>query len=152
MDAEKRLQELHLDLPNPPKPMAVYKSVVQVGNLLYLSGHGPMQSDGSIIKGKVGDNFTLEQGKQAARQVALTMLATLRNHLGSLNKIKRLVKTMGMVNCTASFTEIPQVVNGFSELMKEVFGEDNGVGARSAVGMVSLPVGMAVEVEAIFEV
>jgi enamine deaminase RidA (YjgF/YER057c/UK114 family) len=152
MDAEKRLQELHLDLPNPTKPMAVYKSVVQVGNLLYLSGHGPMQNDGSIIKGKVGDTFTLEQGKHAARQVGLTMLATLRNHLGSLNKIKRLVKTLGMVNCTASFTEIPQVVNGFSELMKEVFGEDQGVGARSAVGMVSLPVGMAVEVEAIFEV
>lgn len=152
MDADKRVQELHLVLPTPPKPMAVYKPVVQAGNMLYVSGHVPLQTDGTLIKGKVGEDLTLEQGKQAARQVGLAMLATLKTNLGSLNKIKRLVKTLGMVNCTPTFGEIPQVVNGFSELMKEVFGEDQGVGARSAVGMVSLPSGVAVEVEAIFEV
>lgn len=152
MDADKRVQELHLVLPNPPKPMAVYKPVVQSGNLLYVSGHVPLQADGTLIKGKVGADLTLEQGKQAARQVGLAMLATLKTHLESLNKIKRLVKTVGMVNCTPTFYDVPLVVNGFSELMKEVFGEDTGVGARSAVGMVSLPSNVAVEVEAIFEV
>jgi enamine deaminase RidA (YjgF/YER057c/UK114 family) len=152
MDADKRLQELHLVLPTPPKPMAVYKPVVQAGGMLYVSGHVPLQADGSLIKGKVGQELNLEQGKQAARQVGLAMLATLKTHLGSLNKIKRLVKTLGMVNCTPTFVEVPQVVNGFSELMKEVFGEEQGVGARSAVGMVSLPSNVAVEVEAIFEV
>jgi enamine deaminase RidA (YjgF/YER057c/UK114 family) len=152
MDADKRLQELHLVLPTPPKPVAVYKPVVQTGNMLYVSGHLPWQTDGSLIKGKVGAELTMEQGKQAARQVALAMLATIKTQLGTLNKIKRLVKTLGLVNCAPTFYEIPQVVNGFSELMKEVFGEDNGVGARSAVGMVSLPQNVAVEVEAIFEV
>lgn len=152
MDADKRVQELHLVLPTPPKPMAVYKPVVQAGNLLYVSGHVPLQADGTLIKGKVGADLTPEQGKQAARQVGLAMLATLKAHLGSLNKIKRLVKTLGMVNTTLFFADIPQVVNGFSELMKEVFGEDAGVGARSAVGMACLPSNVAVEVEAIFEV
>jgi enamine deaminase RidA (YjgF/YER057c/UK114 family) len=151
MDADKRLQELHLALPTPPKPMAVYKPVVQSGNMLYVSGHVPLQTDGTLMKGRVGDDLNLEQGKQAARQVGLAMLATLKTHLGSLNKIKRLVKTLGMVNCTPTFYDVPQVVNGFSELMKEVFGEDAGVGARSAVGMASLPSNVAVEVEAIFE-
>lgn len=152
MDADKRLQELHLTLPPINKPMAVYKPTVQVGNILYVSGHVPIQTDGSLIKGKVGTDLNLEQGQQAARQVALTILATLKNSLGSLNKIKRLVKSFGMVNCTAEFYDIPKVINGYSELMKEVFGEDAGVGARSAVGMVSLPSNVAVEIEAIFEV
>jgi enamine deaminase RidA (YjgF/YER057c/UK114 family) len=152
MDADKRVQELHLQLPTPPKPMAVYKPVVQTGNLLFVSGHVPLQMDGTLIKGKVGADMTLDQGKQAARQVALAMLATLKTHLGSLNKIKRLVKTLGMVNCTLFFEDSPKVINGFSELMKEVFGDDAGVGARSAVGVACLPSNVAVEVEAIFEV
>lgn len=151
MDADKRLQELHLSLPPAGKPLAVYKPVVQVGNILYVSGHVPVLPDGNTIKGKVGAELTLEQGQQAARQVALTILATLKNSLGSLNKIKRLVKSLGMVNCVPTFYDIPKVINGYSELMKEVFGEDAGVGARSAVGMASLPSNVAVEVEAIFE-
>lgn len=151
MDAEKRLQELHLTLPTMAKPMAVYKPTVQVGNLLYLSGQVPVQNDGSLIKGKVGAELTLEQGQQAARQVALTMLASIKGGIGSLNKIKRLVKTLGMVNSSPTFYDHPKVINGFSELMRDVFGEDNGVGARSAVGVASLPSNVAVEVEAIFE-
>lgn len=151
MDADKRLQELHLTLPPTGKPMAVYKPTVQVGNILYVSGHVPVQADGSLIKGKVGAELTLEQGQQAARQVGLTILATLKSSLGSLNKIKRLVKSFGMVNSTPTFYDIPKVINGYSELMKEVFGDDAGVGARSAVGMVSLPSNVAVEIEAIFE-
>src|SRR5258708_4571727 len=152
MDAEKRLQELHLTLPPVSKPMAVYKPTVQVGNMLYVSGQVPVQADGSLMKGRVGKDLTLEQGQQAARQVGLTMLATIKNNIGSLNKIKRLVKTLGMVNSDPSFYDIPKVINGFSELMKEVYGEDNGVGARSAVGHNVLPSGIAVEIEAIFEV
>ena len=149
---EVRVQELHLTLPPAPKPVAVYKTAVRVGNLLYVSGHGPLKPDGTLILGCVGKDLTLEQGKDAARQTGLAILATLRSHLGSLDKVKRLVKTFGMVNCTADFKDQPKVVNGFSELMKDVFGEDAGVGARSAVGHNALPGGMAVEVEAIFEV
>lgn len=151
MDAEKRLQELHLTLPPVGKPMAVYKPTVTVGNMLYVSGQVPIQNDGSLIKGRVGKDLTLEQGQQAARQVALTMLSTIKFNLGSLNKIKRLVKTLGMVNSEPMFYDHPKVINGFSELMKEVFGEDHGVGARSAVGVAALPSNVAVEVEAIFE-
>lgn len=149
---ETRLQELHLTLPDVPKPMAVYKSAVRVGNLVFVSGHGPLKADGKMIVGRVGHDMTLEQGKDAARQVGLAVLATLKNSLGSLNKVKRLVKTLGWVNCTADFTDQPKVMNGWSELMKDVFGEDNGVGARSAVSAHTLPGGIAVEVEAIFEV
>ena len=149
---ETRLQELHLTLPDVPKPMAVYKSAVRVGNLVFVSGHGPLKSDGKMIVGRVGHDMTMEQGKDAARQVGLAVLATLKNTLGSLNKVKRLVKTLGWVNCTADFTDQPKVMNGWSELMKDVFGEDNGVGARSAESAHTLPAGIAVEVEAIFEV
>jgi enamine deaminase RidA (YjgF/YER057c/UK114 family) len=149
---EVRVQELHLTLPPAPKPVAVYKTAVRVGNLVYVSGHGPLKPDGTLILGCVGKDLTLDQGKDAARQTGLAILATLRGHLGSLDKVKRLVKTFGMVNCTADFKDQPKVVNGFSELMKDVFGEDAGVGARSAVGHNALPGGMAVEVEAIFEV
>jgi len=149
---ETRLQELHLTLPDVPKPMAVYKSAVRVGNLVFVSGHGPLKSDGKMVVGRVGHDMTLEQGKDAARQVGLAVLATLKNSLGSLNKVKRLVKTLGWVNCTADFTDQPKVMNGWSELMKDVFGEDNGVGARSAVSAHTLPGGIAVEVDAIFEV
>ena len=149
---ETRVQELHLTLPDVPKPMAVYKSAVRAGNLVFVSGHGPLMSDGKMIVGRVGHDMTLEQGKDAARQVGLAVLATLKNSLGSLNKVKRLVKTLGWVNCTADFTDQPKVMNGWSELMKDVFGEDAGVGARSAVSAHTLPGGIAVEVEAIFEV
>jgi enamine deaminase RidA (YjgF/YER057c/UK114 family) len=151
-DPDKRVQELHLTLPPAPKPVAVYKPAVRVGNLLYVSGHGPLKADKTLILGKVGKDLTLDQGKEAARQTGLAILATLKDTLGSLNKVKRLVKAFGMVNCTDDFTDQPKVINGFSELMKDVFGDDAGVGARSAVGHNALPNGMAVEVEAIFEV
>lgn len=148
---ETRVQELHLTLPPAPKPVAVYKTAVRVGNLLFVSGHGPLNPDGTLHLGKVGKDLTLEQGKDAARQTGLAILATLRAHLGSLDKVKRLVKTYGMVNCTDDYKDQPKVINGYSELMKDVFGEA-GVGARSAVGHNALPGGMAVEIEAIFEV
>lgn len=148
---ETRIQELHLVLPPAPKPVAKYKPVVQLGNTLYVSGHGPLKEDKTLILGRVGKDLTMEQGKAAARQVGLAILATLRANLGSVDKVKRLVKTLGLVQCTDDFKEQPQVINGFSELMAEVFGEDAGVGARSAVGTSALPGGMAVEVECIFE-
>src|SRR5437588_8727006 len=125
---ETRVQELHLTFPPAPKPMAKYRSVVRVGNLIYLSGHGPLQPDGTLTKGRVGADLTAEQGYQAARQVGLAILATLKANLGSLNQVKRLIKTFGLVLCTPEFTDQPKVMNGFSELMAEVFGED-GVGA-----------------------
>ena len=149
---EARIQELHLTLPNPPKPIAKYKPAVVVGNILYVSGHGPLKVDGKMIQGRVGDDLTMEQGKEAARVVGLAILSSVRNTLGTLDKVKRLVKTLGMVNATPDFKDHPLVINGFSELMAEVFGEDAGVGARSAVGMGSLPGNIAVEVECIFEV
>ena len=149
---ETRLQELGITLPTPPKPVAKYKQAVQVGNMLYVSGHGPLKADKSMITGCVGKDLTAEQGREAARQVGLAILATVRSHLGSLDKVKRLVKTFGMVNCADDFKDQPQVINGFSELMAEVFGDDAGVGARSAVGMGSLPANIPVEVECIFEV
>ena len=150
---ETRIQELHITLPTPPKPVAKYKTAVLVGNMLYVSGHGPARlSDKTPMAGRVGADLTPEQGKEAARLVGLNILSTVRNAIGSLDKVKRLVKTLGMVNCTEDFKEQPQVINGFSELMAEVFGEDAGVGARSAVGMGSLPGNIPVEVECIFEV
>src|SRR5438128_9184974 len=149
---ETRIQELHLTLPSAPKPVAKYKTAVLVGNILYVSGHGPLKADGKMIQGRVGTDMTLEQGKEAARVVGLAILSTVRHTIGSLDKVKRLVKTLGMVNSTAEFKDHPQVINGFSELMAEVFGEDAGVGARSAVGMASLPSNIAVEIECVFEV
>jgi len=149
---DTRIQELHLTLPPAPKPVAKYRTALLLGDLLYVSGHGPLLPDGSLIKGRVGADLTPEQGYAAARQVGLTVLATVRSTLGSLNKVKRLVKTFGLVLCTPEFTDQPKVVNGFSELMAEVFGEDKGVGARSAVGASALPGGMAVEVECVFKV
>jgi enamine deaminase RidA (YjgF/YER057c/UK114 family) len=151
--AEARLKELKLELPTPPKPVAKYKTALQVGNLLYVSGHGPAKiSADAPVAGRVGADLTLEQGKEAARLVGLNILATVRSTLGSLDKVKRLVKTLGMVNAAADFREHPQVINGFSELMAQVFGEDAGVGTRSAVGMGSLPGNIPVEVECLFEV
>ena len=149
---EDRLRKLALPLPPAPRPMGVYKPCLLVGNLLYVSGHGPLKSDNTLITGRVGDGFSLEQGKEAARQTGLAILATVREKLGSLDKIVRLVKALGMVNCTSDFAEHPKVINGFSELMAEVFGEENGVGTRSAVGMGSLPGNIPVEVECLFEV
>jgi len=149
---ETRVQELHLVLPAAPKPVAKYKTAVLAGNMLYVSGHGPSKPDGKNIEGRVGSDLTVEQGKEAARTVGLAILSTVRHTLGSLDKVKRLVKTLGMVNSTPDFRSHPHVINGFSELMAEVFGEDAGVGARSAVGMGSLPGNIPVEIECIFEV
>jgi enamine deaminase RidA (YjgF/YER057c/UK114 family) len=147
---ESRIIALNLSLPPAPKPVGVYKPVLIVDNLLYVSGQGPIKSDGTLLTGRVGDNLSLEEGKLAARQVGLTMLSTLKSQIGDLNKIKRIIKVLGMVNSTADFGQHPAVINGFSELMAEVFGEDNGIGVRSAVGMF-LPMNIAVEIEAVFE-
>jgi enamine deaminase RidA (YjgF/YER057c/UK114 family) len=149
---EQKLAELGLTLPPIPKPVAKYRMTVRHGNLLYLSGHLPLQSDGTFIKGRVGADLTVEQGYAAAKQTGLAILSTLKTELGSLDKVKRLIKTMGLVNCTPDCFDQPKVINGFSELMATVFGEDAGVGARSAFGAGSLPGNAAVEMECIFEV
>ena len=151
MGADARLAELKLVLPPAPKPVATYIPAVQVGNLLYVSGHGPLNPDGTLHCGKVGGDMTEAQGIAAARQVGLAILATLKNTLGSLDRVVRLIKVLGMVNATPDFQRHPTVINGFSDLMVEVFG-DAGKGARSAVGMGSLPTNIAVEVEVIFEI
>ena len=151
MSAESRLNELELELPPAPKPMGVYKPIVTAGALAYVSGHGPLCVDGSLIAGRVGSDLSLDEGKAAARQVGLAILATLRANLGSLDRVKRVIKVLGMVNSTADFTEHPKVINGCSELFAEIWGAEDGVGARSAVGMGSLPGNIAVEIEAIFE-
>jgi enamine deaminase RidA (YjgF/YER057c/UK114 family) len=150
MSPDEKLSELQLQLPEAPKPGGIYTPAVQVGNMLYVSGHGPVQSDGSLITGRVGQDLTEEQGKAAARQVGLTILATLIAHLGSLNPIERVVKVLGMVNAVSDFKRHPSVINGFSQLMVDVFGEA-GRGTRSAVGMGSLPGNIPVEVEVIFQ-
>jgi len=151
MRPEERIKELNLQLPPAPAPGGVFKPVAVVGNLAYISGHAPIRADGSLITGRVGADLDVEAGYAAARQVGLTILSTLRTHLGSLDSVKRVIKTLGMVNCTPDFTDHPKVINGYSELFAEVFGADSGVGARSAVGMSSLPGNMAVEIEVIFE-
>jgi enamine deaminase RidA (YjgF/YER057c/UK114 family) len=152
MSAEKRLAELGLELPPIPKPAGIYKPVVVVGNMAYVSGHGPVKSDKTMITGRVGADTDLHGGERAARQTALAILATLRDHLGSLDRVVRVVKILGMVNCTPDFTAHPQVINGASALFRELWGEDNGVAARSAVGMGSLPGNITTEIEAIFEI
>ncbi len=152
MSADAKLTELNLELPPAPKPAGVYKPVVITGNMAYVSGHGPVKNDGSLITGRVGDALDQQAGYDAARQTGLAILATLQANLGSLDRVKRIVKALGMVNCTSDFTQHPAVINGFSELMAEVFGADAGVGARSAVGMGSLPGNIPVEVEVIFEI
>jgi enamine deaminase RidA (YjgF/YER057c/UK114 family) len=149
-DTDLRITELGLILPPAPKPAGVYKPVLVVDKFLYVSGQGPIKSDGSLIKGKVGADLDTEGGKLAARQVGLTMLSTIKTHFGDLKKIKRIVKVLGMVNSTPDFENHPAVINGFSELMADVFGPDNGIGVRSAVGM-TLPTNIAVEIEAMFE-
>ena len=144
------IEELGLELPPAPKPAGVYKPILVVDKSLYVSGQGPVNSDGSLMLGRVGDDINEDQGKLAARQVGLTMLSTIQTHFGSLDKIERVVKVLGMVNCSPDFKKHPYVINGFSELMADVFGSDNGIGVRSAVGMM-LPGGIPVEIEAMFE-
>jgi enamine deaminase RidA (YjgF/YER057c/UK114 family) len=151
VSAEARFAKLGLELPPAPKAVGVYKPIVEIGGMLYVSGHGPLRPDGTLINGRVGENLDVPAGYQAARQTGLAVLASLRKHCGSLDRVQRLVKTFGLVQATPAFTDHPAVINGFSELMRDVFGEENGIAARSAVGAASLPAGMAVEVEAIFE-
>jgi enamine deaminase RidA (YjgF/YER057c/UK114 family) len=151
MGAEARLAELKLELPPAPKPVATYVTAIRHGDLVYVSGHGPYRTDGTLIVGKLGADMDIPAGQAAAKQTGLAILATLRAHLGSLDKVVRLIKSLGMVNSTPDFGEHPKVINGYSDLMKDVFG-DAGVGTRSAVGMGGLPGGIAVEIEAIFQV
>ena len=151
MDADARFAELNLVLPPAPKPVGLYKPLVVVGDLAYLSGHGPLRADKSLITGKVGADLSLEEGHLAARQVGLALLATLKAQLGTLTRVRRIIKVLGMVNAVPDFREHPTVINGASELFAAVWGPDDGVGARSAVGMASLPANMAVEIEMIVE-
>lgn len=146
----ERIKSLGLQLPPAPPPAGLYKPVLEVEGYIYISGQGPMREDGSYITGRIGDDMDLSQGKFAAEQVGLTMLATIQEHFGNIDRIDRLVKTLGMVNSTPDFDQHPLVINGFSELMADIFGMDKGVGARSAVGMI-LPGNVAVEIEAIFK-
>lgn len=150
MSAESRIADL--ELPPAPKPLGVYKPIVVHGDTAYLSGHGPVQTDGTLMVGRVGQDLDLDGGKRAARQVGLAMLATLRAHLGSLDRVVRVVKLLGWVNCTDDFAEQPKVINGCSELFSHVFGEEKGVGARSAIGANTLPGHIPVEIEGIFEI
>ena len=153
MGAEARLKELNLTLPQPATPMANYVGAVRAGNLLFVSGHGPLRTDGKpAVRGKVGRELSVEQGYQVAREVGLNLLATTRASLGSLDKVKRVVKVLGMVNSADGFGDQPKVINGFSDLMVEVFGEAIGKHARSAVGLASLPNNIPVEIEMILEV
>jgi enamine deaminase RidA (YjgF/YER057c/UK114 family) len=147
---EEQIAKLKLTLPPAPAAAGVYKPVMIVGKMLYVSGQAPVRNDSSLITGKLGKDLDTKEGYEAARQVGLTMLSTIKSQIGDLDKIKRLVKTQGMVNSTMDFSEQPQVINGFSELFVELLGDDYGKGARSAVGMI-LPLNIAVEIEAIFE-
>jgi enamine deaminase RidA (YjgF/YER057c/UK114 family) len=150
-DVETKLKSINIELPTISKPLANYVHVVRSGNLLFLAGKGPSKPDGTYITGKVGKDLTIEQGRDAARLTAINQVAVLKAELGNLNKIKRIVKVLGMVNCEADFKDHPKVINGFSDLLVEVFGE-KGKHARSAVGMCSLPNNMAVEIELIVEI
>lgn len=146
----EKMKEMGLIFPPAPMPAGVYKPILVVGNFLYVSGQGPVNTDGSLMIGRAGDDLNLEEAKTAARQVGLTMLSTIQTHFGDINKIKRIVKVLGMVNSTPDFGQQPLVINGFSELMAEIFGSENGIGVRSAVGMM-LPGNIPVEIEAMFE-
>jgi enamine deaminase RidA (YjgF/YER057c/UK114 family) len=149
--ADQNFAALGLNLPPAPKPLGVYKPCLIDGKYLYVSGHGTVQDDGSLIIGRIGEALTPEEGKLAARQVGLAILATITANLGSLNKVKRVIKVLGMVNCKPDFEKHPFIINGCSELFAKVWGEDNGIGVRSAVGMGSLPDNIPVEIEALFE-
>ncbi|MBT1704711.1 RidA family protein [Chryseosolibacter indicus] len=148
---DQRFADLKLTLPPAPKPLGVYKPFLIVDKFVYVSGHGTVKEDGTLIIGRIGKDMSMEEGKAAAQQVGLAILATLKQNLGSLNKIKRVVKVLGMVNCVPEFERHPFVINGCSELFAKVWGEENGIGVRSAVGMGSLPDNIPVEIEAMFE-
>ena len=150
-NADEQFEKLGLTLPPAPAPKGVYKPFVIDGKYLYLSGHGPVQDDASLIIGRIGESLNPEEGKLAARQVGLTMLSTIKTNLGSLNRIKRVIKVLGMVNCTSDFEAHPAIINGCSELFAAVWGTENGIGTRSAVGFGSLPDNIPVEIEALFE-
>ena len=152
MNAEARLKELKIELPPAPTPVGNYIAGVAVGNLLFMSGCGPRRSDGSAITGKVGVDITIEEGYAAARAVALNMLANIRSVIGSLDRVERVVKVLGMVNAAPHFDQMPKVINGFSDLFVELFGPERGRGARSAVGMAALPNQIAVEVEMVLQI
>ncbi|QEG39010.1 RidA family protein [Roseimaritima ulvae] len=152
MSAEAQLQALNIELPASPKPVGVYKPLVIAGNMAYLSGHGPLKSDKTLITGRLGDDLDVQAGYDAARLTGLGMLATLKSELGSLDRVVRLVKLLGLVRSTDEFDQQPAVINGCSELFRDVFGEEHGVAARSALGTNALPGKIAVEIEAIFEI
>jgi enamine deaminase RidA (YjgF/YER057c/UK114 family) len=149
--ADEKFYSLGLELPPAPAPAGVYKPCLIEGKLLYVSGHGPVKPDKNLMWGRIGSDIEIEEGKVAARQVGLTILATIKENIGSLDKIKRVIKVLGMVNCTPDFTKHPYVINGCSELFAAIWGDDNGVGVRSAVGFGSLPNNIPVEIEALFE-
>ena len=148
---EQRFAQLGLRLPPAPAPVGIYKPCMVVGNFLYVSGHGTVQEDRSLIRGRIGKDLDQEQGKLAARQVGLAILSTIKARLGSLDKVKRVIKVLGMVNCVPEFEKHPYIINGCSELFAQVWGEEKGIGVRSAVGFGSLPDNIPVEIEALFE-
>jgi len=150
-DADKQLEQSGLHLPPAPEPKGLYKPCLITGKYLYLSGHLPLREDNTVILGRIGKELTKEEGKLAARQVGLTMLSTIKKNLGSLNKVKRVIKILGMVNCVPEFEQHPYIINGCSELFADIWGPDNGVGTRSAAGFGSLPDNTPVEIEAVFE-
>jgi len=152
MNAEQKLVELGLELPPAPKAAGVYKPALIIGDMCYVSGHGPLKPDGTLYKGRVGAEVDQQAGVVAARQTGLAILATLKQHLGDLNRVKQVVKLLGLVNCSLDFEDHPSVINGCSELMVEVFGDDAGIGTRSAVGMGSLPFNITVEIEGAFQI
>ncbi|MFI5159828.1 MAG: RidA family protein [Sphingobacteriales bacterium] len=148
---DENFAALGLNLPPAPTPLGVYKPCLIDGKYLYVSGHGTVKDDKSLIIGRIGKDMDMDEGKLAARQVGLAILSTIKTNFGSLNKVKRVIKVLGMVNCTPDFERHPYVINGCSELFAKVWGEDNGIGVRSAVGMGSLPDNIPVEIEALFE-
>ncbi len=150
MSADQNFEALGLMLPPPPKPIGVYKPFLQVGNMVYVSGHGTFREDGTLIIGKVGVEMDKDKAKLAARQVGLSIISTLKANLGSLDNIDRVIKVLGMVNCVPDFESHPFVINGCSEIFASVWGEEKGIGVRSAVGMGSLPDNIPVEIEAQF--
>ena len=152
MSAEDRLSELGLKLPPAPEPKGVYKPLAIIGNVAYVSGHPPLAADGSMLTGRVGAELDQQAGYDAARQTGMAILSTLRKELGSLDRVRRVIKVLGLVKCTAEFDQQPAVINGCSELFAEVFGPEAGIGARSALGTSALPLGIPVEIEAIFEI
>lgn len=151
MTPEENFAKLGLSLPPAPKPLGVYKPLLIDGNHCLVSGHGTVKEDGSLIIGRIGETMNMDEGKLAAQQVGLAILSTLKKNLGSLNKVKRVIKVLGMVNCTPGFESHPFIINGCSELFAAIWGDDNGIGVRSAVGMGSLPGNIPVEIEAMFE-